>query len=264
MPKSLWVAIAIILGASAGHAVDWTALRPQGYVSDFANVIDVSSKGQLEAYCEKVEASTKAQIALVTVPSLQGEPVEDVARTIGRAWGIGHKGENDGVLLLLAIADRKSRLEIGAGLTNVLSDSIASEVLREMRPALRQEHYGEALMAAAETLGTAITNARSVPAEAPMPRKERRSFWNSIPWPVIIGGVALLSWLLRFGGTQAGYSGWSGGGLLQSLLLGSLLSRSSWGSRGSGGFDGYDSGDSGGGGGFGGGDFGGGGASSDW
>ena len=98
-----------------------------------------------------------------------------------------------------------------------------------------------------------------------MPRKIKRSFFDNIPWLPILGGIALIFWLMRSGGTR-GYSGMSGfggwSGLLPGLLLGHLMSRSTWGSRGSGGFDGYDSGDSFGG--FGGGDSGGGGASGDW
>jgi uncharacterized protein len=252
--------LAVLCACNAG-AADWTTLKPQGYVSDFANVIDVTSKGQLEAYCAKLEQSAKVQLALVTIPSLQGEPVDDVARTIARAWGVGHRDANDGILLLLSTGDRRSRLEVGSGLSADLPDSMAADVLREMRPALRREHYGEALMAAAETLGSAVTKARNVSIDSTMPRKMRRSFLESIPWPVVIGGLGLLFALSRFGGSR-GYGGWSSGGLLPALLLGSLMSRSSWGSRGSGGFDGPDSGDSFGG--FGGGDFGGGGASSDW
>src|SRR5262245_36263819 len=263
MRSGLGLAIALALTATAGRAVDWSALKPQGYVSDFANVIDTVSKGQLEAYCAKLEASTKVQLALVTIPSLQGEPVDDVARTVARAWGVGRKGENDGMLLLLAINDRKSRLEVGSGLSTIIPDSMASDVLREMRPALRQEHYGEALMAAAETLGASIAKARNVSLEAPMPRKIRTSWFQSIPWPLVVGGLGLLAMLL-FRGARGGrgFGGWNHDGILPALLLGNLLSRNTWGSRSSGGFDGYDSGDSFGG--FGGGDFSGGGASSDW
>jgi uncharacterized protein len=123
MRSSLGLAIALAVNAAAGWAVDWSALKPQGYVSDFANVIDVTSKGQLEAYCAKLQASTKVQLALVTVPTLRGEPVEDVARALARAWGVGQKGENDGILLLLAIGERKSRLEVGSGLAEVIPDS---------------------------------------------------------------------------------------------------------------------------------------------
>jgi uncharacterized protein len=261
MARSFWLAFVAVWCGLPLHAADWTSLQPQGYVSDFANVIDVASKSQLEAYCARLERATQVQLALVTVTSLQGDSVENAARSIARSWGVGHKNTNDGVLLLLATGDHKSRLEVGSGLSQIVPDSTAAEVLREMRPALRREHYGEALMAAAETLGNNIAQAKNVSLDANLPRQIRRSFFDSIPWPVVIGGLGLLFFFLRMGGTR-GYGGWSSGGLLPALLLGSLMNRSSWGSRGSGGFGGPDSGDSFGG--FGGGDFGGGGASGDW
>ena len=73
-------------------------------------MIDAGSRARLEAYAAAVERSTGAQMALVTIPTLNGEPVDDVANTIYRAWGIGQKGKNEGVLLLLSIRDRRSRL----------------------------------------------------------------------------------------------------------------------------------------------------------
>lgn len=263
MKRCLAPALALLLAAAAAWGVDWSALKPQGYVSDFANVVDVSSKGQIEAYAAKLEASTGVQIALVTLPSLQGEPIDDVARTLARSWGVGHQGKNDGILLLLAIREHRSRLEVGSGLTNTIPDSMAGDVLRAMRPALRQEHYGEALMAAAETLGQTVSDARHVPVEAPLPRKIKATWLHSIPWPLVLGGLGLLAMLLLRGARGSrGYGGWNHDGFLPALILGQMMSRTTWGSRGSGGFDGYDSGD--GFGGFGGGDFGGGGASSDW
>jgi uncharacterized protein len=96
---------------------------------------------------------------------------------------------------------------------------------------------------------------------APLQRRIRRTPSDSIPWPVLFGGLGLLLWLLKSGGPR-GYGGGGGGGFLPGLILGGMMGRGSWGSRGSGGFGGYDSGD--GFGGFGGGDSGGGGASSDW
>jgi uncharacterized protein len=253
----------LVIFASAGWAVDWTAYKPDGFVSDFAKVIDPASKSQLEAYSATVQRATGVQMALVTIPSLEGEPIEDVANTIARAWGVGQKGKNEGILLLLAIQDRKSRLEIGYGLEPILPDGLAGSVLREMRPALRQGAYGEALRAAASTLGTTIANAKHVALNATLPRRIQPTSTDSIPWPIIIGGLFLLIWLMRSGGPR-GYGGSGrGGGFLPGLILGNMMGRSTWGSRGSGGFGGYDSGD-GGFGGFGGGDFGGGGASSDW
>jgi uncharacterized protein len=255
--------VSVLLGlfACAGAAVDWKALKPQGYVSDFAHVIDASSKTQLEAYGATVEQATGAQIALVTIPSLEGEPIEDVANTIFRAWGVGQKGKNEGILLLLAVNDRRSRMEVGYGLEPIMPDGFVGSVLREMRPALRQQQYGEAMMAAAEVIGTTIAKSKNVSLTAQLPRRVRPTTNDSIPWPLIIGGIFLLIWLSKRGGPR-GYGGGGGGGFLPGLILGSGMSRDSWGGRGSGGFGGSDSG--GGFGGFGGGDSGGGGASSDW
>jgi len=251
----------LLLCASAGWAVDWTAYKPEGYVSDFAKVIDPASRTQLEQYCGMVERSTHVQMALVMVPSLGGEPIQDVAYAMARAWGVGRKGENDGVLLLLAIQDRRSRLEVGTGLESVLPGSLSSDILTEMRPTLRQQRYGQALMAAAETIGQTVAKVRNVKLEEKLPRQVEHHLSDWLPWPVLIGGAALLFWLLT-SGSPRGYGGWGGGGFLPWLILGNMMGRSSWGGRSSGGFGGYDSGDSFGG--FGGGDFGGGGASGDW
>lgn len=259
-----WLRVSVLLGlfASAGAAVDWNALKPQGYVSDFARVIDPASKSQLEAYCATVERSTGAQMALVTIATLEGEPIDDVANTLYRAWGVGQKGKNEGVLLLLVIGDRRNRLEVGYGLEPILPDGFAGSVLREMRPALRQQRYGEAFMAAAETIGATVAKAKNVTLTTQLPRRIRGTPSDSIPWPAVIGGIGLLIFLFRAGGPR-GYGGGGGGGFLSALILGNMMSRGSWGGRGSGGFGGPDSGD-GGFGGFGGGDSGGGGASSDW
>lgn len=255
--------LTLALCLNSAFAVDWKALHPQGYVSDFAGVVDPASKAQLEQYCARVEKATGAQMALVVLQSLQGEPPEDVANTIFRAWGVGQKGKNEGILLLLSVADRRSRLEVGYGLEPVIPDGFAGRVLREMRPALREGRYGEALKAAAQTMGQAIAREKGVSIDVSLPRRVRPRTHDSIPWPLIIGGLALLTFLMRGGGGR-GYGGrGGGGGLLAGLILGNMMGRSTWGSRGSGGFGGFDSGD-GGFGGFGGGDSGGGGASSDW
>jgi uncharacterized protein len=258
-----WLRLAIVLAAcaSGGWAVDWKTLKPQGYVSDFAGVVGEQARARLDSYCGAVERATEAQMALVTIPSLEGEPIEDVANTIFRAWGVGQKKNNNGIMLLLAVNDRRSRLEVGYGLEPVIPDGLAGQILREMRPALRQKDYSDAMMAAAETIGNAIAQEKHVAIGQSLPRRERPSPGDSIPWPVIIGGIVLVVWLMR-AGSPRGYGGYGGGGFLPGLILGNMMSRRTWGSRSGGGFGGFDSGD--GFGGFGGGDSGGGGASSDW
>jgi uncharacterized protein len=261
MKKRMRPGLLLAVGVFAAQAADWKALRPEGYVSDYAGVIDAASKAQLEAYCAAVERATGAQMALVTVTTLEGEPIEDAANAIFRNFGVGSKNSNEGVMLLLAIDERRSRLEVGYGLEGILPDARAGDILREMSPALRQGRYGEAMMAAAQTIGEIVAQSKNVSFTASLPRTIERTPFNSIPWPLVVGGIFVLLWLIRAGGPR-GYGGWSGGGFLPGLLMGNLMARSTWGGRGSGGFGGFDSGD--GFGGFGGGDSGGGGASGDW
>src|SRR5260221_269706 len=131
MSKLLRVSVALLASLGIAFGVDWKALKPEGYVSDFARVVDAPSKQALEQYGARVEQATGVQMALVTLTTLEGEPIEDVANTIFRAWGVGHKGKNDGILMLLVIGDRRSRLEVGYELEQMLPDGLAGSILRE-------------------------------------------------------------------------------------------------------------------------------------
>lgn len=246
--------IALLLLAGSAFAIDLSTLKPQGYVSDFANVIAPEARQELERYCTQVEKATGAQMAFVTMDTLDGEPVEDVANNLYRQWGIGKKGTDEGLLLLLVVKDRRSRLEIGRGLEPFLTDATSGAMLREMRVSLRTGNYGEAFYSAAHNLGSRIALAKGVTLDdaAYKPRPRRQSP-TEIPWPVVVGGIVLLLWILKSGG---------GGGFLTGMLLGNLMGGGG-GRGGGGGFGGSGSG-GGGFGGFGGGDSGGGGASSDW
>ena len=252
--------------AAVGTAVDWKALKHQGYVNDFAHVLDAESSAALEDYAGRLEQATGAQLTFVTLQSTQGEPIEDVANDIFRAWGVGRKKEDDGAMMLFSIDDRKSRLEVGGGLGGAIPDGMAGQLLDEMRPALRQSKYGEAMLVAAEQLGAKIADSKGVTiAPLRVRRRVRRTTTDSIPWPIILFGIFILLMMLRGGGRGGGRFG-GGGGFWTGLLLSQLLNSGRRGGGGDGGgFGGYDSGGSGGGfGGFGGGDSGGGGASSDW
>jgi len=247
-------------------AVDFGGLKPTGYVNDFAQVLDSGTRQELEAYCARVESATGVQIAMVTIPSLQGEPVEDVANVLYRKWGVGNKKNNEGVLLLLSIADRRSRLEVGYGLEPLIPDGYAGSVLRDMRPSLRTGNYAQAFSDAAHTLGETIAKAKGVNIGMSAPRRRSHPGPDGFPWEVILVVGGLLVVMLLFGGGRSGggrpFGGGGGGGFLTGMILGQLLGSGGPRTRSGGGFGGYDSGDSFGG--FGGGDSGGGGASSDW
>lgn len=246
-----WLRLGLLagVGASAVGAVDWKALRPEGYVSDFARVIAPAGRARLEAYCGAVEHATGVQIALVTVPSLEGEHVTEVVQTLYRGWSVGQKSRDGGVLLLMAVRDRRARFATDRSLESILSER---SVLREMGPALRERDFGEAATAAVDTIGQAVAHAHKVTLPASLPRRLHPGALDWLPWPVLIGAILLAVWLMRMGGVRDDASG-TGGGLLPGLLRGRATTRATWGANGSGGFGGYDSGD-GGFGGFGGGD----------
>jgi uncharacterized protein len=238
-------------------ALDLKSLKPQGYVSDFAKVLDPQSRAQLEAYCGRVEQLTGAQMALVTINSLDGQPIEDVTNTLYRQWGIGKKGKDEGIMFLLAIQDHRDRVEVGYGLEPILPDGFDGGITRSIQPLLRQRAFGPAMIAAAQQIGSAIARAKGiVPRSGARPRYRQASGRQGLPWPVIVIGIIVLLLLFRRGGG-------AGGGFLTGMLLGNLLGGGRGGGWGGGG--GFGGGGGGGGfGGFGGGDSGGGGASGSW
>jgi uncharacterized protein len=242
-------------------ALDLKSLKPQGYVSDFANVLDAQSRAQLEAYAGQVERTTGVQMAIVTLKTLDGEPIEDVTNTLFRQWGVGKKGKDEGIMLLLAVQDRRDRVEVGYGLEPILPDGFDGSILRGIEPLLKQGADGQAILSGAAQIGSAIARAKGVAPDAGDRPQVRYRTVNTrhqgLPWPIIVIGIVVLLLLFRGGG--------SGGGFLAGMLLGNLLGDgrrggSDWGGGGFGG----GGGGGGGFGGFGGGDSGGGGASGSW
>lgn len=256
---SLLLCLAPVLAAT-----DWKSLKPQGgYVSDFAGVIDDQSRAELEDYAARVEQATSAQLAFVTINSLEGQPIEDVTIDLFKAWGVGQKKKDNGAMLLLSIADRKDRLEVGGGLGGAVPDGMSGLLLDDMAPSLRAGRYGQAMIQAAVRLGETIAKDQGVQIPPPQSyRRVRRVPSDSIPWPLVIFGILFVLSLMGRGG--GGF-----GGFLTGMLLGDLLGGGGRGRyRDGGGFGGFGGGGFGGGGGgfggFGGGSSGGGGASSGW
>ncbi|HXE14578.1 MAG TPA: TPM domain-containing protein [Bryobacteraceae bacterium] len=260
--------LAILGFALPGYsALDIDSLKPQGYLSDYANVVDPASKQQIESYCYQAQQALGVQIAAVTIPSLDGRDIAIVANRLFRHFGVGSKQGNTGILVLLAINDKKSRIEVGYGNEQYVTDATSGTILRSVRPQLAARDYGAAIYAIVQGVVARIADGKGValPSGTPAQRHvvEHR---GGIPFPLIILGLIFLFWILGRSGRGGRGGGSGGGGFLPGLLIGSML-----GSRGSGwsggGFGGWDSGSGGGGGGFGGfggGSSGGGGASSDW
>jgi uncharacterized membrane protein YgcG len=102
-----------------------------GKVNDFATVLDPTQRQDLERQLTDLERATSAEIALVTVSTLEGRPIEEYATTLFNTWGLGKKGRDNGLLVLVAVQDRTMRIEVGYGLEGILPDGLAGAVMRE-------------------------------------------------------------------------------------------------------------------------------------
>ena len=266
MPTRVKFALLVLLlvaWCSFSSAEKIADIRPQGYLTDLAQVIDPAAKARLETLCAEVEQKTGAQIAVVTVDSLDGQSREDYAADLYRHLGVGSKKDNRGVLLLVAPKEHQYKIEVGYGLEPVINDARAGDIGREMVPDLRAGDYGAAALLGTTRLARLIAADKGVllngvPADRPGARASQNS--PSIPFLgivimfvilALIGGGFALVWFLvgsvfGGGGGSSGGGGWGGG-----------FGGSSGGYSGGGG-------DGGGFGGFGGGSSGGGGAGGTW
>ena len=237
-------------------------IHPTGYVTDLAGVIHADSKARLESLGLELEQKTGAQMAIVTVRSLEGETVEQYANDLYTQLGIGTKKENRGVLLLVAPTDRKSRVEVGYGLEPVINDARAGDTGRLMHSYFLQGNYSGGIEVGAWKLAKFIADDRGVtlsataPARQPPPRQDDS---HSFPiWPIFILIFVVIQIVRGLAGSGSGRGG-RGGGWWIGPMIGGML--------GGGGFGGSSRGGGGGGGGFGGfggGSSGGGGASDSW
>lgn len=264
---------------------------PDGYVNDFADILSEDAELALEEELASYEASTTIEIAVVTVPSLDGDDVAAYANELGREWGIGQQESNNGVLVLVAPNDRKIRIEVGYGLEGAIPDITAGRIIDElMLPAFREDDYETGIASGVEAIEM-LGNGESFP---DVPSEDNDELLGTLFFGLIFGFNILLalvsilarskSWWLGgvlgvLGGGILGFAfGSMYGGIAGAITLGFIgalfdfvVSRSyrSYAAGGSTPPWYFGGGSSGGGrsssgGGFGGGSFGGGGASGSW
>src|SRR5271170_55062 len=135
-----------------------TDIKPTGYVMDLAGVIQPETKTQLEAMATELEQKTGAQLAIVTVKSLEGEEAAPYANELFKHLGIGAKKQDTGVLLLVAPNERKYWTEVGYGPEPVINDARAGDAGRLMVPFFRKGDYSGGIVAAAAQLAKYIAD----------------------------------------------------------------------------------------------------------
>jgi uncharacterized protein len=276
VPRFL-VAFCLALVAFTAPASAQTFPKLTGRVVDGAHILNAAEVADLTSKSAALEAKTGRQLVVATVPDLQGYPIEDFGYRLGRTWGIGQKGQDNGVILLVAPKEHKVRIEVGYGATAYVTDAMSSIIIRNsILPHFRQTppDYGGGIEAGADEvvklMGMSPTEAEQAAAKAQQQEQARKhSSGGATPiifWAMMFAFI-LLSMARRVGGRRYRSRG-SGGGISPWILLWGLNAatrgRGGWGGGGFGG-----GGFGGGGGGFGGfsgggGGFGGGGASGSW
>src|SRR3984893_13020421 len=146
LAKTILVAIVLLAFPLLLYAEPVSQLRPTDYVNDFTHVLDPGTIAQLDDICQQIERQAHAQIAVVTVNSLDGSDIESYAVELYKKWGIGSKATNRGVLILLATEDHRYRIEVGYGLEPILPDGKVGGIGREAVPLLKQNDYNRAIL----------------------------------------------------------------------------------------------------------------------
>jgi uncharacterized protein len=223
---------------------------PSNYVSDFANVLSPQVTDQTNALCQQLQQQAKAQLFVVTIKTLEDEPMDQFANDLFKKWGIGDKATNRGILLLLVTEEHHGRIEVGLGLEGVVTDSMSGRIGRGIRPAIQANDFNTAVTNGSRELAGVIAadakvtldNTKALP---PEPVEQQTPAARIIGWLVVLAIFLLISRVFggrggRGGGYYGGYwggggGGWGGGG-------------GGWGGGGGGGFSGGGGGSSGGGG----------------
>jgi uncharacterized protein len=242
-------ALSVLLVAAPARALEVPPLA--GRVNDHAGLLAAAEAQRIEQKLAAHEQATGQQFALLTVKSLEGDPLEDFSLRVVESWKLGKKGKDDGLLLLIVPNDRKLRIETGYGLEGAIPDAFASRVIRNvLTPAFRQKQYAQGIESTFDALIARAGGSSEGVAEPVAHTRPRGS--SAVKWVVLIilflafPFLGLLSSLAGAGGFGRRRGGFYGGGF-------------GGGGFGGGGFRGGGGGFSGGGGGFGGG-----GASGSW
>jgi uncharacterized protein len=242
---------------------DTTIPRPEGYVTDRAHLLDDTSREKLEAFLDQLQKKTGAQFAVLTVPTTAPLDPADYKVEVFRRWGVGKRGEDNGVILLVAFHEHRVWFETGYGLEGVLPDGLEARIIRqELTPRFRAGDYAGGITATVVRAAAYIAKDKNVQLEwngATLRYDTSSGASGPAPWPallVVFVVLIIVSNILRrlqwIGSSSGRRGGWGGG-------------MGGWGGGWGGGFGGFGGGGGGGSfGGFGGGGSGGGGGGGSW
>ena len=184
MWKSLVLLLICFSPGGADAAIPPVPEQPSEYVMDLAGVMDHNAQTRLQELLKELEQQTTAQVVVLTIDSLEGEPIEQFSHRTAVKWALGQKGKDNGVLITVAVKDRKYRLEVGYGLEGVLPDSLVGSIGREyLVPNFRKGDFSAGILAAASAVAREITS--------PGETKIRPTATEEMPLASMIPGIII-------------------------------------------------------------------------
>jgi len=258
MAKRIFFILALLITTANFAQAQEEASVPacRGYVNDFANVINSADERTIATLAQELDTKTTAQIAVVTLPTTKPSTIEQYAVELFEKWGIGTKAEDNGVLILMAVNDKKIRIETGYGLEGAIPDAIAIQVINQiMLPQFKKGELSKGLLLGSVAVAQLAAKEYNVQLSGAASYAKAIDITPSRPAATILRLFATLSFFILLFGLRSG--------LLFYFLLGGMGRRRGGMWFGTG-YHGMGGGFGGGFGGFGGGLSGGGGASGSW
>ncbi|MFH1427265.1 MAG: TPM domain-containing protein [Patescibacteria group bacterium] len=191
--------------------------EPTGYVNDYTNTFSLEQKQALEDKLNQFGKDTTNELAIVIINSLEGDTIENFAVELFKDWGIGEKGKDNGVLMLVALEDRKIRIEVGYGLEGALTDAQSSWIINQvMKPAFRNNDYYNGINEAADKIIMAAKGEYVPSADSQADMEDK----FGISMGIIFFALFVFIWLASILGRSKSW--WLGGvlGAIVGLILG--------------------------------------------
>ncbi len=207
--KKIFVTLLILVFSTAVLALENLNFKG-GYISDNANIITRNDYSAIESIIRELKSETTAEIAVVTVNSLQGQNIEDVAVQIGRTYKVGAKNINNGIVLLVAPNERTARIEVGMGLENTITNNKADNIMNDdMIPYFAQNEYSKGIYRGVASLADIIANSYNKTLTYTSNAPEKKTYKNNrAPWWV----YPLAFFAIIFGGRRRRRGAFGGGG----------------------------------------------------
>ena len=184
--------------------------RLQGYVNDYAGMMSSSAKSKIEGELKAFEQSDSTQLVILTLPSLEGENIEEFSIKVAEAWKIGQQQKDNGILLIVSKQERKIRIEVGRGLEGKLTDLMAGRIIDQViKPRFKQGDFDAGFIAGASAL-IAATRGEFKAEQRPIQRRQK-GFPPFLTFLLFLGiFVLIVGSLSRIVGGIAGGAGLPG------------------------------------------------------